>query len=98
MFQSPAQERCGACDLCGPDPAPSLGVCGEFAGDITTGPSDGVDASSVEDVADLANVLGCFQRWDVSNQLSGAALQLDWARGGFLCVLWLARSRVRVRW
>ena len=88
------------CELCGPDPAPSLGVCGEFAGDVAARPSSDVDASSVEDIAELANVLGRFQRWDVIDQLGCGALQLDWSWCGSLCVLRLARARarVRVRW
>ena len=84
--------------MCGPDPAPGLGVRGEFAGDVAAGPSGGVDASVVEDVADPADVPDSFQGRDVINQLGGIALQFDWTWCGSLCVLRLARSRVRVRW
>jgi hypothetical protein len=75
-----------------------LGVRGEFAGDVAAGPSGGVDAGLVEDVADLADVPDSFQGGDVGDHLGGVALQLDWMRCGSLCVLRLARARVRVRW
>ena len=86
------------CELCGPDPASSLGVCGEFAGDVAARPSGGVDVSLVEDVADVADVSASFQSGDVGDQLGGGALQVDWSWGGSLCVLRVARARVRVRW